>query len=219
MPPLDLIPDATRRTPDTSGDLILAFRDGDQKLAQGMVQVGAQAQPIYPHPDRVTVEDQVQELFVSGVLDSMNVDGSVTPVEFATAVVPTGNRWLVGVRLVMRDAGNIDPVTGFGAGAELTNGLKLELLKSGAPPTSIEIVTAKANRDLAYIGGMFGFQRFQGATHGLVIVEFDFGRITMMPGALLVLEEGDSFRFTVQDNLTGLDQLKASLHGRRGSDG
>lgn len=131
----------------------------------------------------------------------MTVDGSGTPVIFLLGPA-AGEIWFVErVTLLSKDSGNLD-LNEFGSGPALSNGLRIEVQSNNV---AINDFVFKNNQELINTSDMFlEIDQFTGAS--LLMYQFIFKETITLFG-----DQGDFVRFTVQDNLNGLQVLNTSL--------
>ena len=139
-------------------------------------------------------------LLSAGGSEHMNVNGSVTPVDFSFA--PTSGVWYVET-ITINIADNTDfSVTGFGGLSALTNGLLVSYKTKG---TVFNAFTAKTN---AHIFAGFNESPFFIASSSLLGTNNLFnGSVKLQQRIVLDASFGDYFKATVRDNLTGLVEL------------
>lgn len=155
----------------------------------------------FNEPDRKTVH--FSKLFLnSGGGDDMDVDGSVTPVDF-TIGPPSGEIWFPSfVSIVIEDSGTIDPAE-FGSLPTLTNGFKIIQKVNG---TEHELVNIKKNFGLTF--QFMSGNSFAGVGAGWLNTGNLFtGLHKVEPMMILDGLNGDEFIARVSDNLTGLNEL------------
>lgn len=138
---------------------------------------------------------------LNGGSDSMNVNGSVTPVDFEIAV-PSGQTWyLDSLSFLIIDTGSTSP-TNFGALSALTNGCLL-INKIGG--VEYNICNLKDNKDITLI-----FQGGGGSPSGsswLESTDSYYGELVLNSKVSLNGTNGDKVIFRVRDNLVGIDNL------------
>lgn len=133
--------------------------------------------------------------FTNGGSKDLDVDGSVTPVEFTLAGLPAQDFRLERLSLYIEDGANFTD-TDFGAIGALANGLQI---MSG----SQEVVNFQDNIDL-----MLFFTNFQQAefldtsNQQHVVLRIDLENPVKIPQA-------DGLKIVVRDDLTGLTNLRA----------
>jgi hypothetical protein len=165
------------------------------------VYMSGGAQPVTPANQVVHVIDYLR----NGSSRNMNINGSITPVVF-TYTVPANETWYAeGLRVFMSDSGTM-AIGEFGSlGSVLTNGLLIEFVISS---TSYQYANIKTNEELA-ISFIEGFASVDGSSGFL-----NTNKLFMSCGTLdpfIRLNAGDQVKVTVQDNLSGLDQLFMAL--------
>lgn len=145
--------------------------------------------------------------FVNGVSKAMNVNGSVTNVNFT--VTPTGlNPWYIyGVRLVFLDSGT-NTLNSFGALAALTNGLLLRAnVESAGVVTAFNMINWKTNLDLATsMRVSFPQSTATGFSNDIDTLFGEF--LFKTPMRIDPLVVGENIECVVRDNLTGLNFLQ-----------
>lgn len=150
--------------------------------------------------------------FTNAGSQAMDVNGSVTPVNFSWAPSGSGEVWYVEeVSLLLYNGSGTFPVGGFAnLTSPLTNGLALHAVQTGTDHT---IVTVKTNMDVVLAYRNDGFQS---GTNNLL------GSTTLYAGAIhfdepLVLKQAnsDSIYFKVQDNLSTVGQVQAWVRAWR----
>lgn len=147
---------------------------------------------------------------LNGVSNSMNVNGSGTPVRFSFVPSSSEKWYLSEITIVLLDDGTMDP-TDFGAISTLTNGITLMIQKNSISyeitriHNNIELISsffAGGNPTSAVTsGGAFGFLNTQDAYIGRIIFENPI---------LLNGSRSDSVYISINDNLTAIDYLIAS---------
>lgn len=139
--------------------------------------------------------------FENGGSNDMAVNGSVTPVVFELAPLPGENWFVERITVIMRDSGNLG-LGDFGSGAALTNGLLIEFSSQGS---IINAPVVKTNQDLLDGSDIFNtISQFSGSN--ILVYLFIFREPIALDG-----DQGDFIRFTVRDNLTGIQILSAAL--------
>lgn len=154
----------------------------------------------------------VDNFKTGGGSKAMNVNGSVTPVVFSYAPGAGELLAMSHITLALKDEG-ATPFNVFGAlGSALTNGIKIEAVITG---TTHLIATIKDNADLCTrftfsqnangaVLSLLGISVPQGfgASNNIFIGSLHFDEPIVVVG-----DNGDSIKVTVQDNLTGVDIL------------
>jgi hypothetical protein len=136
-------------------------------------------------------------------------DGSVTPVEFSWTV-PDGFDFLFhGFHSHLIDNAAVN-ANGFGKGAELTNGIEIEILQTtGTVAADLldgsEIHTngdwgAFIGGDISQLGGSRGYT-------------FDWEFDDTTAGRLIHIDEGMKFIWRINDDMTGLVHFEATING------
>lgn len=142
----------------------------------------------------------------SGSSIEMNVDGS-TPVIYQV-VAPEGESWMVvRIRLIIADGPNW-PAAGFGAGPALGTGLLLRKRVLVAPAT-IWGWTFQRNIDLY---GRLDRKSTDDLSDPCTVKVFE---IPLPEDIGIGIDENNALQFVVQDDLRGLDHLRATVvYGR-----
>ncbi len=143
---------------------------------------------------------------IGGSLD-LNVDGSVTPVEYTIAPVGSDILYVSGISIWLEDKGTWFKDT-FGTLPELTNGVLIEL---GRDTTFTEIGNFINNFDISSTfssGQAISLKDISGEIAIIGTQPLDQKRNIRLDGS-----NNDSLRVTVRDTLTGLDNfsLKAMM--------
>ena len=136
----------------------------------------------------------------------MEVNGSGTPQVF-TAGPPAGQIWYVTrIGITMNDSGTSDD-NDFGSITNgLTNGVLIEFTIDS---TDYEYFNLINNRDI--IGTLID-TNFGGGNSGFVDNDNVFaGKAQFEPHITLNGDDGDEFKVTIRDNLTGLDHFHMNL--------
>ncbi|MEZ5411031.1 MAG: hypothetical protein R2761_23575 [Acidimicrobiales bacterium] len=130
---------------------------------------------------------------------NMNVNGSVTPVEFTHT--PTENV------TILRVIGQVQPIKMLGGSPVLTNGIAIDLvLQDGT------VVDLTGGRRIYGDIGWLGLMHEVDYPMDIIdyVVRWDFSK----PGTEINLTAGDTFRITINDNLTGMTNMRFMLQGR-----
>lgn len=137
---------------------------------------------------------------------NMNVNGSVTPVNFDFSP-DTGETWYLDcLKIFFADSGTTS-VTNFGAIAALTNGLQLVVRSNGTEYTVIDSV--KNNREITCY---FGESPLITPTSGFIeTADVYNGAIFFTPPITLKNSTGDYVRMRVRDNLSSIDYLESCI--------
>lgn len=142
----------------------------------------------------------------SGGSEDMAVNGSSTPVVFEYEVPAQRALLLEKITLSIENAG-ITP-SNFGGVSALSNGLLIQAVdaENVVLLDYTDSVPIKNLADFLSIGGS-GAKLFDDS------LGVDAMGITIPFGSLDALKAGEKIRIVVQDNLTGMDQMKAMVHG------
>lgn len=141
----------------------------------------------------------------NGGSDELNVNGSVTPVDF-TAEPPSGKNMIVyRLLLVMED--NSMSWTKFAGRSALANGVVIYVTEDGVE-RNIVTDPIKTNRD--YVWNCYDVE-IDPATTAILRMRWTFSRA----GTVLVLKDADSdnFRIAINDDLSGISYFKATIQG------
>lgn len=155
------------------------------------------------------IELGADEYFVGKVLngenENMNVDGSIAPVNF-DYTVPANKVVDLRRSFIELTDGVIEfTSSNFGARGALENGVDIKLVK--ADSTEIIIRNWKKNIDISKT--MFDF--YNPFKDGSYVGRWTFARDV---GGFLTLKPGEKVRFTINDDLTGVDSFTFDLKGR-----
>jgi hypothetical protein len=134
------------------------------------------------------------------------VNGSSTPVVFEW--VSTEDHAYIS-RLVVSyvDTGTFDAAL-YGNGIILTNGISVEVVENGTVLDLLDGETVKSNADWQAVSYDFHYNDI-GQGDNVASIRWTFARA----GHPLELNEGDSLRVTIQDDLTGLTSHYFQLQG------
>lgn len=134
---------------------------------------------------------------------NLNQDGSITPCEFKFQPAAGEVFNLVAVKFMLDDVGKNDKF-GFASGIALTNGLLLEVTTRG---NTAEIANFTTNSDLATILDMelsnSGGKGFLDSRVSCV------GTLTFPTSTILYGNDEDNVKFTVRDDLSGVEIAQA----------
>jgi hypothetical protein len=133
---------------------------------------------------------------------AMNVNGATTNVFFAVKAT-TKTIHVTQVKLLMSDNSTGVGSSKFGALAELTNGVKLQVL-SGS--TVIDIATLTINEHFLEANGGFALDQSGAA---------DVIGATYTLAQDLVANSTDQIRVVIRDNLTSLEYFKCRVYGTK----
>jgi len=147
--------------------------------------------------------------FVDGSSNDMTVDGSTTAVEF-TAGPGAGEIWYIfEIGLSIEDSGN-NTIDRFGAITELTNGV---LIEQTINSTDYEFENLTTNLDIIE---SFTDHFIRGQANSFLNAgNFFSGKLELRVPVTLVGDNGDEFKMTVRDDLTGLNTLRGLIEGYR----
>ena len=140
-----------------------------------------------------------------GGSENMGVNGSVTPVEF-TYMVPANKILLLRRSFIeLTDGNNPFGSQDFGALGALSNGVLIEIVKENG--LIVELENWKKNVDIS--STMFDFENpfKDGSYVGRWTYERDVGDF-------ITLNPGDTYRMTIRDNLSGVDNFTTKLKGK-----
>lgn len=144
---------------------------------------------------------------LDGASKDLNVDGSVTPVEFEI-VPPTGFIYYIHTVIITMVDSSIN-FTKFGGITALTNGIKIEIKQDGGSLTESPQSPIKVNKEFY----QFGYDTtLQSATEDIfvakLLVKIDSGTIIK-----LVDSSSDLIKITVRDDLTAITDFKVVALG------
>jgi hypothetical protein len=172
-------------------DLTLIGNTGDRLRVDGLIS---------PVPSTTIIYFDTR--LYNGSSELMNVNGSVTPVNFDFTPASGETWYLDSITLFLQDNGVTSP-TSFGAITELTNGLEFRVKSNG---TEYLISSCKNNMHLSL---HFKEDQFVPGTTGLFETADIFtGRANFKNPIILKNSTSDFVRMRVRDNLSGLDQLR-----------
>lgn len=143
---------------------------------------------------------------LTGLNPSMNVNGSITPVEYQFRP-PVGEAWILNEMFVqiLTNTININD-TEFGDVGALTNGIEAKIINdSGIILDYTELGNLKSNNDLSALGFETSRQNYEQKPKSLTgLFKFDGRHHT---GLLLDGSKTERFIVIVNDNLTTLLQI------------
>ncbi len=144
--------------------------------------------------------------FVTNILSpDLNVDGSVTPVEF-TVAPPTGKIWYVyNISLVIQD--NAINFTKFGGLLALTNGVDFKVKQNGL---SEEVLANIKNN-----GEFYTFANqvlLESASIDILVIQINTKTNTGTTFKL-INSQSDNFKVIVNDNLTSINKFQIIVRG------
>lgn len=157
----------------------------------------------------------LREYLTSGAAFEMNVNGSVTPVEYTITSTAGKTRWITGMRFLLEDASmelNTADFRRFGtatlAGVGLTNGIQVETLQSGE-------TTSIANEPIRFLGDFLryadsftNFVNSVGSQDDYISFDFDLDK-----PVVLAAGGGDALIVRIRDNLTTLNSFRCIVRG------
>ena len=161
--------------------------------------------------DRNSAEFHLHKLLVTSAgSEDMTVNGSITAVVFEYQV-PSGKMaevYSFHVDIV-DTAVNWDEFAGLGG--DLTNGVKMEVIDKDGSTVLLDFTdgsNVKSNTHWSHFAGVTVLQPGTGddALHAR-------GHFKEQCGSPVVLSEGQYFRVTIQDNLTGVTHFECMIHG------
>lgn len=143
---------------------------------------------------------------------SLNVNGSVTSVDFTIKAEAGVTKWLTGFDVLLEDGQMDMSTTEFrrfaDAGATLTNGILIFAEQSG-------VTTNIAVDPIQVMGDFFNYADSYINLVNAVAANTDFLRWTFMLDKPIVIPAGtqDRFVFRIRDNLTAMDSFKVIARG------
>lgn len=156
-----------------------------------------------------------RDFLKSGGSPDMNVNGSVTPVEFSISSQLNRTVWITGVRFILEDVSlemNTQDFRRFGtatvAGVGLTNGILFSTTQSGE---TIELVA----EPIQFVGDFFSYAdsylnliNSVGSQEDFLTFDFNFEKP-------IVLAEGgnDKISVLIRDNLTAINKFQVLVRG------
>lgn len=151
----------------------------------------------------------------SGGAIEMNVNGSVTPVEYRITSVAGKTRWITGMRFLLEDTSmelNTADFRRFGtatlSGIGLTNGVQVETFQGGET-TSIANEPIKFLGDfLKYADEFLNFVNAVGSQDDYVSFDFELDK-----PVVLAAGGGDAVIVRIRDNLTALNSFRCIVRG------
>lgn len=140
---------------------------------------------------------------------SMNVDGSSTPVEFENGPSVTDEIWVIhGLRLLIADDAQL--ITGFWNVGVLTNGIDIEIYTGGSPTLKYALVDAANLKSTADMMTYLSDISMETPPSSEVLTA---GTLLFPSPVRLTEAATDIMRVTVNDNLTGLAEMQATMLG------
>ena len=179
----------------------------------GQKQMAASMPVVLPSdqtpPDFVTLFGFLQ----NGGSNEMNVDGSVTPVNFDLAPTAGLTYFVHGITLFLQDTGTMDYLD-FGAlPGPLANGVQVSSVVKGA---SYTVGNIQSNIDLSmYFKADANFGSGASDLGFFNDLDFFLGKMEFINPLILQQSTGDHLRITIRDDLTGLGYLRALVKYKR----
>ena len=149
----------------------------------------------------------LNKLILNGSSADMCVDGSSTPVNFDYSPGTDETWYLERISFLIDDLGNMD-ASKFGFLSELTNGLVIKIKTNG---TEYTVATLKNNMDVVMMFPIGDGHHSSGGNF-LGSVNAYSGVMTFNEPMTLKDSTSDYIRFTVNDDLEGLEQHRALAH-------
>lgn len=141
----------------------------------------------------------------NGLNVNLNVDGSVTPVEFTYSPGAGSLEYIDFLSALIYDSGN-NSFSGFGVGPRLTNGVKLDVKTKGIV---YNLGYLFDNKDfILTFSGNFGAQ----GNGGFAPDDSFWGSFVFRVPIVLDESQGDYFKVTVQDDLSGFNNIHFVVH-------
>ena len=153
------------------------------------------------------VNHAIVELLDGASSAAMNIDGSITPVEF-TVGPPNGETWYVdSVGFAFSDSGAAKGIDWGGINLGLANGF---LIETTIGTVDREIANLKSNIGIVTT---FDDGGFAGGNSGFITdANFYSGLLNLTPNITLIGSASEVIKATVRDNLTGLVSQKMIIH-------
>lgn len=180
-------------------------RNFADQLSWGLQRIFVADQPI--PPQEFLQRDLTDDGTTSGS-DLMNVDGSITPVDF-WYTVPSGKLFLFH-RLVLQIVDGSVDWAGFGGIAALTNGVLITIYDD-QNNAIIALPALKENYEIAMQFGAGAAEIRPGAANSNLIAVYD---VHEQAGYVFGVPAGWKFQVTIQDNLTAITHMDALVTGR-----
>lgn len=143
----------------------------------------------------------------------LNVNGSVTPVEFALSADSGITQWITGIRFLLEDTYleiNTNDFRRFGTASTgaLTNGIQIEIFQSGVTTDIAAEPIVFLGDFLNYADSYINLPNSVGAQEDFILFRFEFDKP-------VVLAEGSTDKLIVRinDNLTAIDSFKVIARG------
>jgi hypothetical protein len=145
----------------------------------------------------------------------MNVNGSVTPVEYKISSVPSRTQWIVGMRFLLEDASMELNTADFrrfgtatGAGTPLTNGVQIETFQSGETISVANEPIRTLGDFLRYADSFTNLVNAVGTQDDYVSFDFDLDKPVVLASG-----GGDSIIVRIRDNLTTVNSFRCIVRG------
>ena len=155
------------------------------------------------------INEFIAEYLRDGASIEANVNGSVTPVEFAWTA--SRRAFIYDLICSVEDASTF-AAGGYGGGAAMTTGLAFEHRQSGGATRDLfDTAGLKTNADWAELTATnFSLINFGGGGNNAFAARWVFDR----SGIPLYMNTGDVLAMVVNDDLSGLARHRFLIHGR-----
>jgi len=145
------------------------------------------------------------EYLVNGTSFNQNVDGSITPIEFSSIVVPEGKVFQVRRSIIYMEDSTSFASTRFGGIPALTNGWEFKI-------NGVVAFSANSNKNLLIHMFDFNTGSIFGKEDKTMICRFSFDEFSnRMDG--ITIRAGETISTVVNDDLSGLDFLEIMIEG------
>jgi len=179
------------------------------------VQIVPETSKGLPPEDLASIRLLRDYLLNSTGASNMNVNGSVTPVEFKISSSVNITKWITGIRILLEDANlEINTIdfrrfgTATAASTPLTNGVQIEAFQSGETTSiSVEPITILGDF-LNYADSFTNLVNSISATEDFILFDINFDKP-------IVLASGgnDTLLIRIRDNLTAINSFKCIAKG------
>lgn len=177
------------------------------------VSIVSQAANTIP-TEQLIRQKQLRRFLLNGTSRDMNIDGSVTPVEFYVGAEEGVTKWFTGIRIIMHDENmelNTNDFRRFGRAAitpGLTNGIELFTTQEG-------IITSLVADAVQTIGDFMKDASDYVNFINAIAAQTDYLHFDLDFDVPVVLPPGTSDRITIKinDDLTALTLMQARLRG------
>ena len=161
------------------------------------------------HPDNIC--DYYDLYLQNGASKDMTVDGSVTAVDFQFTLAGALIYYVDSLTIFMNDPGTATAANFGSLGAPLTNGVQIDAQQAGTTGL-INIQNIQSNIDLAQV---FAIDGAPGLVTGGFFDSGDYflGRLKFPVPLVLYGAFTDFFRVRIRDDLTGITDFQAMIHG------